>query len=82
MGRASLGVRRTTPVGIVAAESGLTPARALLDHTQARFALRLLARPQGGGGAGGDHGEENSALTARIRERAGLKRRETCKVQV
>ena len=29
MGRASLGVRQTIPVGIVAAESGLTP---LLDH--------------------------------------------------
>ena len=38
MGRASLGVRRTTPLGIVAAESSLTPARALLDHAQARFA--------------------------------------------
>ena len=45
MGRASLGVRQTTPIGIVTGESGLTPARVLLDHTQARFALRLLARP-------------------------------------
>ena len=35
MGRASLGVRQTTPLGIVMAESGLTPARALLDHRQA-----------------------------------------------
>ena len=32
MGRASLGVRRTTPVSIIAAESALPPARALLDH--------------------------------------------------
>ena len=46
MWRASLGVRQTTPLGIVAAESGLTPARALLDHRQARFALRLMARPR------------------------------------
>ena len=32
------------------AESGFTPARALLDHRQARFAQRLYARPQGGQG--------------------------------
>ena len=50
MGRSSLGVRKTTPIGIVTAESALPPARALLDHRQARFALRLLARPQEGGG--------------------------------
>ena len=31
MGRASLGVRRTIPFGIVTAESALPPARALLD---------------------------------------------------
>ena len=82
VGRASLGVRQTTPVGIVPAESGLTPARALLDHTQVRFALRLLARLQGGGGQEEIMEKRNSALTARIRERAGLKRRETCEVQV
>ena len=35
MGRTSLGVRQTTPLGIVMAESGLTPARALFDHRQA-----------------------------------------------
>ena len=33
MGRALLGVRLTTPIGIVTAESGLTPARALLCHS-------------------------------------------------
>ena len=49
MGRASLGVCRTTPLGIDAAESALPPARALLDHRQARFALRIMARPRGGG---------------------------------
>ena len=32
MGRASLGVRKTTPVGIITAESALPPAGALLDH--------------------------------------------------
>ena len=32
MGRATLGAFRSTPLEIVAAESGLMPARALLDH--------------------------------------------------
>ena len=79
MGRSSLGVRKTTPIGIVTAESALPPARALLDHRQAHFALRLLAQPQGGGGQ-----EEilvrNSTLAARIKERCGLSRRETAEL--
>ena len=82
VGRASLGVRQTTPLGMVAAESGLTPARALLNHTQARFALRLLARPKGGGGQEEIMELRGAALTARIRGVTGLKRRETCEVQV
>ena len=82
MGRSSLGVRKRTlaPIGIVTAESALPPARAHLDHRKARFALRLLARPQGGGGQ-----EEilvqNSSLAARIKERCGLSRRETAELQ-
>ena len=47
MARATLGVQQSTPQGIIMAESGFTPARALLDHGQARFAQRLYARPQG-----------------------------------
>ena len=47
MGRATLGAFRSTPLGIVAEESGLTPARVLLDHRQTRFTQRHLARPQG-----------------------------------
>ena len=43
MGRATLGAFRSTPLGIVAAESGHTPARPLLDYRQARFAQRLHA---------------------------------------
>ena len=82
MGRASLGVRQTTPLGIVAAESGLTPARALFNHTQARFALRLLARPRGGGGQEEIMEMRASALTARIRGVTGLKRSETYEGQV
>ena len=34
MGRATLGAYRSTPLGMVAAESGLVPARALLNHRQ------------------------------------------------
>ena len=68
MGRASLGVRRTTPVGITTAESALPPARAPLDHRQASFALRLMARPVGGGGQEEILEKRGSNLTARIRE--------------
>lgn len=50
MARSTLGAFRSTPQGILAGESGLTPARSLLDYRQARFAQRLLARPQMGGG--------------------------------
>ena len=50
MGRATLGAYRSTPLGMVAAESGLVPARALLNHRQSRFAQRLYARPGDGGG--------------------------------
>ena len=48
--RATLGVHQSTPWGIIMAESGFTPARALLDHRRARFAQRLYARPQTGQG--------------------------------
>ena len=50
MGRATLGAFRSTPLGIVDAESGHTPARPLLDYRQARFAQRLHARPRDGEG--------------------------------
>ena len=46
MARATLGVHQSTPQGIIA-ESGFTPARALLDHRRACFAQRLYGRPQG-----------------------------------
>ena len=81
MGRASLGVRRTTPLGIVTAESALLPARALLDHRQASFALRLLARPVNSRGQEEILEHRGSDLTARIRRRCGLKRGETAEVQ-
>ena len=37
MGRATLGAFQSTPLGIVTVESGLTPARALLNHRQEGF---------------------------------------------
>ena len=81
MGHASLGVFRSTPLGIVTAESALAPARALLDHRQARLALRLLARPEGGDGQEEILGRR-SDLAGRIKERAGLGRRERAERQV
>ena len=77
----SLGVRQTAPLCIVAAESGLTPARALLDFRQARFALRLMARPENGGGQEEILRKRAAGLTARIREKSGLGSRETIEVQ-
>lgn len=44
--RAALGAFQSTPTGIVAAESRLAPARALLNHRQPIFAQRLPAGPQ------------------------------------
>ena len=38
MRRASLGAFQTTPLRIIMAESGFTPARALLDYHRARVA--------------------------------------------
>ena len=69
MARSTLGVHQSTPRGIVTAESGFTPARALLDHRRARFAQRLYARPQGGQGPE-EILERESTLTARLKEAA------------
>ena len=80
MGRATLGAFRSTPQGILAAESGLTPARALLDHKQACFAQRLYARPRDGGGPEEIFGRE-SALTTLLRAAASLRQGETVEPQ-
>ena len=50
MARSTLETFRSTPTSILAGESGHTPARAMLDHRQSRWAQRSLARPQNGGG--------------------------------
>ena len=81
MGRSTLGAFRSTPLGIVAAESGLTPARALLNFRQARFVQRLYARPKDGQGPEEILDREGAALTTRLRAAAGLYRRETVEPQ-
>ena len=47
MARSTLGVQPSTPRGTIMAESGFTPARALLDHRRACFAQRLYAGLRG-----------------------------------
>ena len=62
--------------------SGLTPARPLLDHHQARFARRLLAQPQGGGRPEGILGGDSGATVSRLRAASGVKPGETVEPQV
>ena len=81
LGSASLGVRKTTPVGIITVECALPPARALRDHCQASFALRLLSRPADSGGQEEIFAHKGSELTAHIRSRCCLKRGETAEAQ-
>ena len=82
MARPALGAFRSTPQGILAAESGLTPAQALLYHRQARFAQRLHARPQDDGGPEEILDQGGAAITERLRAAAGTKRGETVEPQV
>ena len=56
-------------------------SRALLNHRQASFGLRLLARPEDSGGQEKILHHSSSELTARIRRRCGLKRGETAEIQ-
>ena len=73
---------RSTPLGIVAAESGLAPARALLDHRQARFTQRLLARPMGGNpGPEEIMGRRGAALADRLRAATFLQEGERAEEQ-
>ena len=80
-----LGTFLSIPRGIVAGESGLTPARTLLNNRQARFTQRLYARPNDDGQSS-DGPEEiltmgRSALTTRLRAAAALRRGETVEAQ-
>ena len=80
MGRATLGAFRSTPLGIVVAESALIPARTLLDHRKARFAQRLLARPEGGSGPE-EILEREADLARDLRAAAGVQIGETGEMQ-
>ena len=82
MARSTLGAFRSTPQGIIAAQSGLTPARALLDHRQARFTQRLYAPPRDGGGPEEILSREGAAATARLKAVGGTRRGEMVELQV
>ena len=73
MGRPALGAFWSTSLGIVAAESGFTPVRALLNHRQARFAHRLYTRPRDRGDPEEILTRERSALTTRLRAATALR---------
>ena len=81
-GQGTLGAFRSTPLGIVTAESDLTPARALLNRHQASFAQRINARPKDGEGPEEILTRERSALATRLYASAALRRTETVEPQV
>ena len=68
MGRATMGTFQTTPLGIVIAESKLTPAKPLLDYRQAKFMQRLMARPKGHQGPEEILERRGAQLTERLRQ--------------
>ena len=80
MSRASLGAFPSTPRGIIMAESGFTPAQALLDHQNAQFAQRLIARPQGGRGPE-EIFDRSADITARLKNAARIERGGTAEMQ-
>ena len=86
MGRSTLSAWSSTLREIVAWESGLSPARALLNHCQATFTQRLHARPRSDYGSGDGPEEiltrERADLTMRLRAAATLGRRQTVEAQV
>ena len=65
MGRVTPGAFQSTPLGIVAAESGLTPARALLNYRQAKFTQWSHARSKDGQGLEGILTKEGAAVALR-----------------
>ena len=81
MGRTTLGAFRLAPLGIVAAKSGHAPARALLNHRQARYAQRIHNRPRGGDGPEEFLEGEGAALTACLRAAASLHPGDTVETQ-
>ena len=82
MARSTLGAFRSTQTGFLAGESGHTPARALLDHGQARWTQRLLARPQGSEGPEEIIEREEGAVVLRLRAASGVRPGEEVESQV
>ena len=82
MARSMSGAFRSTPTGILAGKSGHTPARATLDHRQSRWAQRLLARPQGGGGPEEILERDDGDPVWRLGAASGTKPGETVEPQV
>ena len=80
MSRAALGAFPSTPRGIIMAESGFTPAWALLDHWRARFAQHLIARPQEGQGPE-EILDRSADITARLQNAARIERGGTAEMQ-
>ena len=78
----TLGAFRSTPQGILAGESDHALARPLLNYRQARFAHRLLARPQDGGGPEEILEREEGAVVRRLRAASGTKAGEAVEPQV
>ena len=81
MARSTLGVFRSTLQGILAAESGHTPARALLDYRQSRF-VQLHARPLRGGGPEEILECDDGAMVRKLRAAANTRQGETVEPQV
>ena len=73
MGSLTLGVFKSTPLGIIMAESGLTPARALVNRRLAKFIQRLYAGPRGGRGPEEILTREGSAFTVSLRAAVSLR---------
>ena len=82
MARSALGTFRSTPLEILAAESGHAPARALLDYRQSRLAQRLSARPRDGGGPEEILEREDESVVQRLRAASNTKPGETVEAQV
>ena len=81
MARFTLGAFRSDPQGILAGESGHTPARPLLDFRQARFSHRLLAPPQRGGRPEEILERDEGTVAWRLRTASGTKPGETVEPQ-
>ncbi|KAI5785453.1 hypothetical protein FPQ18DRAFT_309375 [Pyronema domesticum] len=73
MPRGTTGAFKSTPLGALLAESGLTPAVPLLDHRQSRYTQRILRQPEETRGAKEVLlATQNSALSQQIKKMSHL----------